>query len=64
MGCILNEVPSHLEGSDGSHPIRYLYSPASDDFVSLLNYSNDEFIPPSELDNWERRLGIKVPRKQ
>jgi hypothetical protein len=64
MGCVLNEVPGHLERPDGIHPIRYLYSPETDDFVSLLNYDNDEFIPPSEVENWERRLGFKVPPAQ
>ena len=64
MGCVLNQLPGHLEGPDGAHPVRYLYSPGADDFVSLLNYENDEWIPPTELDNWERRLGMKVPRGQ
>ena len=62
MGCVLNEMPGHLEGPDGSHPIRYLYSPETDDFVSLLNYEDDEYVPPSELANWERRLGMEVPK--
>jgi hypothetical protein len=60
MGCTLQEMPGHLEGPDGVHPIRYLYSPKTDDFVSLLNYSDDEYIPPSEVENWERRLGYSL----
>jgi hypothetical protein len=63
MGCVLNELPGHLEGPDGAHPIRYLYSPLTDDFVSLLNYENDEYLPPSEIENWERRLGYELPRQ-
>ena len=69
MGCILNELLGHLEGPDGVHPIRYLYSPKTDDFVSLLNYENYELIPPHEAENWERRLVttyhscISKPRK-
>lgn len=62
MGCVLNELPEHLEGPDGKHPVRYLYSSETNDFVSLLNYEDGELIPPSELDNWERRLGMTVPR--
>jgi hypothetical protein len=50
-----------LEGPDGSRLVRYLYSSETDDFVSLLNYENDEYIPPSEVENWERRLGFKLP---
>jgi hypothetical protein len=62
MGCVLHELPGHLEGPDGAHPIRYLYSPETDDFVSLLHYSDDELIPSSEIENWERRLGHQLPR--
>jgi hypothetical protein len=61
-GCVLEELPGHLEGPDGEHAIRYLYSPKTDDFVSLLNYENDEFIPESEVQNWERRLGFELPK--
>jgi hypothetical protein len=61
MGCVLNELPGHLEGPDGAHPIRYLYSPLTDDFVSLLHYENDEYIPSSEIESWERRLGYHLP---
>jgi hypothetical protein len=60
-GCVLNQLPGHLEGPDGAQPVRYLYSPITDDFVSLLNYDNDDLIPPSEVANWERRLGFKLP---
>lgn len=62
MGCVLNTLDQHLEGPDGKHPIRYLYSPDADDFVSLLNYEDDEKIPPSEVANWERRLGMEIPK--
>jgi hypothetical protein len=65
MGCLVHEIPGHLlEGPEGAHPIRFLYSPETDDFVSLLNYDNDDLIPPSEVENWERRLGFKLPPQQ
>ena len=44
-------------------PSDIFYSPETDDFVSLLNYENDEYIPPGEVENWERRLGFKLPPK-
>ena len=44
-------LQGHLEGPAESHPIRYLYSPLTDNFVSLLNYENDELIPSSEIAN-------------
>lgn len=48
-------LPGPLEGPDGAHPIRYLYCSLKNDFVSLFNDENDGFIPPSEIENWERR---------
>lgn len=41
--------------------MRYLYSPETNDFVSLLNYADDEWVMETEIQNWERRLGFKVP---
>jgi hypothetical protein len=61
-GCVLNELSSHLELPDGARSVRYLYSPKTNDFISLLNYENDEYVPPGEIENWERRLGFNLPR--
>jgi hypothetical protein len=36
----------------------------TEDFVSLLNYDDDDFIPSSEVENWERRLGFNLPPQQ
>jgi hypothetical protein len=44
--------------------VRYLYSPVTDDFVSLSDLADDEILPPSEIESWERRLGIEVPKGQ
>jgi hypothetical protein len=33
-------------------------------WLDALNYDNDDFIPPSEVENWERRLGFKLPPQQ
>lgn len=60
MGCTLNEVPHDLEGPDGVHQVRYLFSHKTKDFVSLADYEDDEFVPPSEVENWERRLGFRL----
>ncbi len=61
MGAVLGSLPGHLDGPDGRRPIRYLYSAETDDFVSLNGYEDDELLPPSELENWQRRLGIEIP---
>lgn len=60
-GCVLQTMPGHLEGPDGTHPVRYLYSPETDDFVSLSNLDNDDSIPQSVYLNWARRLGYPLP---
>ncbi len=62
MGCELREMPEVVAGPDGAHGIRFLYSPEADDFVSLRGMEDDERIPPSEVENWERRLGIQIPK--
>lgn len=61
-GCVLEVLAGHLEGPDGAHPVRYLYSPKTDDFVSLNNLDNSDLIPPTIYENWERRLGFALPR--
>jgi hypothetical protein len=61
MGCVLDELHDDLR-DPRSDPIRYLYSPVTNDFVSLLGYEYDERIPPSEVANWERRLGVEIPK--
>jgi hypothetical protein len=63
MGCELGDLPGTLSEPDGTtHKIRFLYSPTTDDFVSLSDYEDDEYIPPSEVANWERRLGMEIPK--
>ena len=60
-GCELHTLEDRLERPDGAHPTRLLYSHATNDFVSLLGYEIHEMIPPSEIENWERRLGFMLP---
>ena len=59
MGCVLREITPD-DNPDLTRPIRFLYNPETDEFVSVLDYEDDEFLPPSELENWERRLGMEV----
>ena len=62
MGCMLGELPGGIADESGTWRVRYLYSPETDDFVSLSDLADDELLPPSEVENWERRLGIAVPK--
>jgi hypothetical protein len=31
-------------------------------FVSLRDLEDDDRLPPSEVENWERRLGMTIPK--
>lgn len=62
MGCVVAKLPGHLETPEGLLGVRYLYSPLTDDFVSLSDLDNDDIVPPSVLEGWERRLGIEIPK--
>jgi hypothetical protein len=62
MGCTIGEVPAQVHGPEGSWRVRYLYSPETDDFVPISDLADDEYLSPSELANWERRLGIVIPK--
>lgn len=65
MGCEYREADGLLVEDDGStRKIRFLYSRDQDDFVSLSNYADDERVPWNEVENWERRLGVIIPREQ
>lgn len=62
MGCVVKELPGLLEGPDGERPIVFLYNPEADDFVSLAGYDPDDYVSPLEIDAWERRLDMQIPR--
>ena len=62
MGCTLGEVPGLMHGPHGSWRVRYLYNPDKDDFVPLSDLADDEYLSPTELANWERRLGVVIPK--
>jgi hypothetical protein len=65
MGCTLGELPGtfyEFGRPEDYWRVRFLYSPVTDDFVSLSDLSDDDILPPSEIENWERRLGIEVPK--
>lgn len=61
MGCTLGELPG-LPHDPDPRRVRYLYSPETDDFVSLSDLSDDDVLPPSQIENWERRLGVAIPK--
>ncbi len=62
MGCELRPLTGRLSGPDGSEPIRFLYNPETEGVASLSTYDDDDRIPPSQIDQWERALGVEIPR--
>lgn len=63
MGCELRETKSLVVDENGvPRTIPFLYSELTDDFVSLRDYDDDDRVSWLEVENWERRLGVEVPR--
>ena len=63
MGCELRETKSLVPGEGGvSRTIPFLYSDATDGFVSLRDYDDEDRISWLEVENWERQLGVQIPR--
>ena len=62
MGCELHTLPDLLHDQNGSHRVRFLYNPETEGFVSLRDLEDDDTLPPSEVENWERRLEVEIPK--
>lgn len=62
MGCELHELNRQVDNADFGRLVRFLYNPENECFVSLSDLADDELLPPSEVENWERRLDISIPK--
>ena len=62
MGCELHDLEGHIEGPDGKRRVRFLYNPENDGIASLSDYDDDDSVPPSVAENWERLLDITIPK--
>jgi len=62
QGCELRTLDQPAIGPYGSYEVRFMYNPATEGFVPLRDLQDDEIVPPSEVDHWERRLGMEVPK--
>jgi len=62
LGCEVRytRVVVYLDQSTGqpSDPVRFLHNPKTGGFVPIGDLEDDERVPPSEVENWERRLGV------
>jgi hypothetical protein len=60
QGCIVRFSNLRLVTDAGMIPIRFLYNAANNGRFDLTDYNNDDFMVSSEIENAERRLGIKL----
>ena len=52
-----------VEALDGeTYEVRFLYNPETEGFVSLRDLEDNDILPPSEVENWERRLEMTIPK--
>ena len=64
MGCQTLTLSENLFDAEGAGiPIRFLYNPASKVFVALDEFDDEMRMTPSEIDHFERRLDIEIPKK-
>ena len=63
MGCSLTCTSQPVEIEDGRETyIRHLVSPDKQVFFPIVDLSDDEFIFGEEIEHWERRLGVVIPK--
>ena len=62
MGCELKRASTPVRVNDGdAFWPRYIISPDKTNFVTIEDLSDDELISQSEIEYWERRLGVEIP---
>jgi hypothetical protein len=63
MGCEVHTFEDTIKSMDGDcFNVRYLQNPVNRAFVPLVNLGDDEFISKWEVESWERRLAITIPK--
>ncbi len=63
MGCELRIAEPDTFNFDGEvFNVRYLFNPDNGNFVALVDLRDDEAVHRSEVESWERRLGIEIPK--
>jgi hypothetical protein len=60
QGCIIRFSNLRLVTPDGLIPIKFLYNAANKGRFDLTDYDGDEYLVASEIENAQRRLGIKL----
>jgi hypothetical protein len=63
MGCEVNTAEGTIESMDGDcFNVRYLFNPSNQAFVPLMDLGDHQFVSKWEVESWERRLAIRIPK--
>jgi hypothetical protein len=63
MGCELKNLPGKIETPSGDGlVVRYLLNPETGGFVELIDLADDESVSIDEVEYWERRLTMEIPK--
>jgi hypothetical protein len=63
MGCELRVLPGEIQRpSGGSFTVRFLFNPDTNGFVEIIDLDDNEQISMEEIEYWERRLGMDIPK--
>jgi hypothetical protein len=63
MGCEIADLPHPIQSEGGEFiRVRYLLYPETGRFVPIEDLEDDEQIAAEEVEYWERRLGLEVPK--
>jgi hypothetical protein len=63
MGCEINIAEHTVDSMDGDcFNFRYLLNPINNAFVPPVDLGDDQFVSKWEVESWERRLDITIPK--
>ena len=64
MGCELRVTNAAVTLSNGEQfTVRYLVNPDRTAFVTIEDLNDGDSIFEEEIEYWERRLGVNIPRR-
>jgi hypothetical protein len=63
MGCLHNVAEETIQDPDGDcFGLSYLLNPETNEAVPILDLADGDLISEMEVQSWERRLGITIPK--
>jgi hypothetical protein len=63
MGCELRVAEGDLMSDAGDVVnFRYLFNPENGAFVPIVDLGDEEFVSRGEVEYWERRLDVIIPK--